>query len=75
MKKTSINLKFFHEFKLDPHCQWSEWVAEECSQTCGPGKRKSLRKQLVKKEYYGDCKGQSTKVEACNEKECLDNPG
>ena len=63
-------VKIFYEFKLAIHCEWSDWVLGECSQTCGTGTRTNTRTKLVKEEHEGNCTSQSTEMEACNTQEC-----
>ena len=58
------------------HCQWSEWTEakyEECSRTCGTGKRMRKRYKEILEANGGHCIGNSTKEEECNLDPCPGN--
>jgi len=51
-------------------CQWSEWVATDCSATCGGGSRTKTRTKIVEEMYGGTCEGGSETVEDCSTHGC-----
>ena len=57
-------------------CQWSEWYKEgECSRSCKSGKQIFMRKEEVKSKNGGkSCFGSDTKIETCNNHDCME-PG
>ena len=57
-------------------CRWSEWYKEgECSRSCKGGKQIFIRKEEVKSKNGGKpCVGVDTKVETCNNHDCIE-PG
>ena len=57
-------------------CQWSAWKKEgECSRSCKGGKQIFTRKEEVKAKNGGKpCVGVDTKVETCNNQDCIE-PG
>ena len=68
-----LSMKFILFPILAIDCVWGEWVAGQCSTTCGIGSRVSTRKKLVEEANGGNCSGRSTKTEECNVQECPGN--
>ena len=58
------------------HCQWSVWYKEgECTKSCNGGHQVFLRKEEVESRNGGKpCVGGYTKVETCNNHNCIE-PG
>ena len=53
------------------HCEWGEWVAGECSSTCGEGLRTDTRAQVVSAKNGGiECEGEASVTEICHAGDC-----
>ena len=53
------------------NCEWADWVAGNCSSDCGEGAMNRKREKIVTEVNGGICKGNSTEIVQCKEKECL----
>ena len=51
-------------------CEWGDWVAGECSTTCGPGVQIDARQKVQEELYGGTCEGNATKETDCSKEEC-----
>ena len=65
-----LSMHFILFLILAIDCVWGEWVAGQCSTTCGIGSRVSAREKLVEEANGGNCSGRSTKTEECTVQEC-----
>ena len=52
------------------HCEWSDWVEGECSDSCGTGTRIKTRTKLVTEAHGGTCTGNTTEIEECYSNPC-----
>ena len=69
MSNCSLMIFFLHIF-IVIDCQWSEWMSQECSTSCGMGTRTKYRRKLVEESNGGTCNGPFSMIESCENYDC-----
>ena len=64
----TINSFYIIDAPID--CEWTNWEIGSCSKECEGGTRTNTRVKKVTDSNGGNCDGESTVQESCNEQDC-----